>query len=390
MIRISNIKKIDLPAFIFVSYYWSFLFLKLIARKYYTISMFVHVVFVLLLVYIFVINLLINKKLSIEKAGLLFLLFLAIFSFDSLIRSNSYTFSYLYQFVYAGLLPVIFLSKVKDVYKLLYYFAWFSALALIVFGLDPLNNFVIFTDYMDFGFNLALPAFLGLFIGYHFLRIKWMLFLVLIAFLEAVIFSNRSVILTVVSFLLLYFIINYGLKNKNAWYFILPLGSVVAIFSLNFSAVINYFYFLFSDRGYQSNNFIRLKNYIATYDGLAYVGPRLNIWRYANSMISDNPILGHGIGAFENSYGIYAHNIYFEIMVTFGSVGLLVFVVMIFKSFKKMIDSNKTVKILGLLFFSLWFPKLFFSVNFFADIGFWCFISFYFLSLHSNKQNTIG
>lgn len=67
-------------------------------------------------------------------------------------------------------------------------------------------------------------------------------------------------------------------------------------------------------------------------------------WTLAYSIIEDNPFLGIGIGSFEfiNSSGVAVHNFYLNMMLEFGFVGLLIYVLCFISLFANKINFNVT------------------------------------------------
>ena len=66
-------------------------------------------------------------------------------------------------------------------------------------------------------------------------------------------------------------------------------------------------------------------------------GGRQQMYLKAIDLIKERPILGYGIGGFEknSNFGGYPHNMFLEIMVSFGFVGLIVFLLLFFFFLKK-------------------------------------------------------
>jgi O-antigen ligase len=57
--------------------------------------------------------------------------------------------------------------------------------------------------------------------------------------------------------------------------------------------------------------------------------------------ISDSPIIGHGLGSVFFTLGIFSHNIFLDILIETGLLGLIVFLTFIFKTLKKGISLLK-------------------------------------------------
>lgn len=66
-------------------------------------------------------------------------------------------------------------------------------------------------------------------------------------------------------------------------------------------------------------------------------GERQQMYLKAIDLIKERPILGYGIGGFEknSNFGVYPHNMFLEITVSFGFVGLIAFLLLFFFFLKK-------------------------------------------------------
>jgi hypothetical protein len=329
----------------------------------------------------------INRDIKIGDSILFIFLFFVLFITDAIIRNNTYSFQYVYKFIYCGILPVIFLSKVRNIEKLVYYYVWFSLILFILFGSDPINGFGIFSDYMDYGFNLGLPVFIGLFIGYKYFKIRWMLIFVLLDFLCILIFSNKSSLLTVLVFIFIYYMLIDPISRRNIFKWIVPSSVVLLLVYFNIKSIIQFIYNIVVVKLHiNSYSLTTITNYFHTKNDRVLYSGRSEIWEKAHWMIKENPIYGHGIGSFQDRYGFYSHNIILDLLLFFGIIGLFVFVIIIFYSLYKVLKSNELIRLLGFFLFSLWFPKLLFSTYLFEDMGFWCFISFPFICKYLNMQ----
>jgi O-antigen ligase len=63
------------------------------------------------------------------------------------------------------------------------------------------------------------------------------------------------------------------------------------------------------------------------------VGDRLGLYRYAMSLIADNPVFGIGIGNFRFGQYVYPHNIHLEVFVELGVVVGMAHVIFVSVSF---------------------------------------------------------
>jgi O-antigen ligase len=386
MLKIPRHIRVFNPELLFVLYYWGFIFLRPLLQAHENISTLILFVYVLLLLGYFIVGMILNKDSRIGKAVLLVLIFFVCFLLDSIIRRNSVSFKYVYVYIYSGIIPVLFLSKIRDANATLKYFAWFSLIALLLFGASPLINNMIFSNYMDYGFKLVMPAFFGLFLGYHYFKIRWMLIFEILCFIGVLVFANRGALLSTVCFVSLYFLLMHPNRKKIIIRWFIPACILLLIALLNLEFLAKYIYRVVTDLGYDSYSLIMILEYFETNSFEDLFSGRLELWSNASSMIMERPILGHGIGNFEARYGLYPHNIYHDIMTSYGIVGLMVIGFFVLLSFVNIWKSNTSIRILWFVFFLLWFPKLFLSSFFLGDIGFWCFISFPFLQKVLNQK----
>lgn len=371
-----NRLKIEVPEFLFVIYFWSFALLRPLLQIYSNYSSYILLLssVILLLIQIYYNHK--NKINQLDKAIYLILVLLIFFLADALLRGGEKSFQYLYEFIYRGVIPVVFLSKVRSSYKLLLYFAYLSASTFCLYIIDPINEYAVFGDYMTFGFSLTLPAFIGIFLGYHYFKIRWLLLIEFICFIEIVIFANRGVLLSILLFILLY-IINY-VNFKSTF------NKLITIITLIFSYVIyNNLNFilentnnLLENAGYRSYSLAKITSFLGGGNNEDLYSGRLDLWNNGLSMIKDKPLIGHGTSYFYEKYNIYSHNIFLDILVFYGYIGLIITALFCFYSLNKIFKTKNNFKLLGLVFFCLWFPKLFLSTYFFQETSFWCFMIF--------------
>jgi O-antigen ligase len=387
MHRIKTTINLFNPELLFVIYFWGFLFLRPILKAFETKSTLILFVFVLVMLFLSLVGMLRRKDARIGNAVILMLIFFIIFLVDSVFRHNILSNEYVYRFVYSGILSVFFLSKVRDADKLLKYFSWFSLLAFLLFGGDPLNGFSTFSDYMDYGFNLVMPAFFGMFLGFHHLKIKWMLIFEILCFLCIVIFANRTSLLSVLVFIILYFILISPNRKRIIFRWIIPMSLLAIIILLNIDSIAKFAYkFVYFKFGYNSYALSKFTSTLHKLDLHVLFSGRLEIWTKATNMFKESPLIGHGLGSFQARYGFYSHNVFLDLLIFFGILGSSIFCFFIITSVIKIWRTNESSKIIGFLFMSLCFPKLIFSAYFLEDVGFWCFIAFTFLSMKSGNS----
>lgn len=379
-INISN------PELLFVTYYWGFMLLRPLLNAYKNNSTLILFIYVLCLLAFFIVGMILRKENAIGQSVILLLSLFLFFMVDSVLRHNKYSYEYLYRFIYSGILPVLFLSKVRNADLLLRQFSWFSLFTFLLYGADPLSGYKIFTNYMDYGFNLAMPAFFGLFLGYHYFKIRWMLIFEILCFISILIFANRSALLGILIFISSYFLLISADRKKIMIRWIIPMSILIVFVSINIDTIIKFLYNeILVKLGYNSYALSKFTSSLTKLNLHVLFSGREEIWSKAFNMIKENPFLGHGLGSFQARYGFYSHNLLLDLLIFYGLLGFIIFSFLIFVSLYKIWSPQNSYRLLGFLFFSIWFPKLFFSTYFMEDFGFWCFIAFAWLQ-GSNKR----
>lgn len=381
------IKSKYIPEYLFVIYFWGFVFIKPILQNYPQNSTTILLLFSIIIAITFIIYALYNNDLGIRKSAALISIMFIIFMIDATVRNNPTSFEYLSNFAYRALLPVFILSKVRDTQVLLRAFVYMSILAFILFGADPLRGYPIFGEYMNYGFMLALPAFLGIFLGFHYFKIKWMITLEVIALIAIVIFSNRSILMNALLFIILYYH-KYGSRLiKTQLVTISALFAFSILFGNVFNSVLYDVLILLADKGYSSYSLSKMLMFQDGIQLFATESARIQIWNEAYALIKQSPVFGYGMGMFKSQYGYYSHNIILDLFLYYGIVGFVSIVTMIIISSRKILLASGENYALGIMFFALWFPKLMFSSYFIMDFGFWCFLAYGFMpiTLHRCK-----
>ena len=377
MIESSLGKKNKLNNYLFPIYYWGFTFLNPIVSRVGSYSTLILLVFALVLfgLWFFVIL----KKRTINISVFVALGFLLLLVFDMLLRGNSLSFNYFYKYIYSGFLVVLFVSVINNSRETLKMFSILSVCAFFLFFYDPFLDYMIFGDYMGYGFGLALPAFIGMGVGFTYFKKRILILPMLACLFMLLIYANRSSFLAAVIFILLYLLI---MHRKKRMFLGLLIFAILATFLLLEHIVLFTMNLLIEMdiSTYAINQFVRLLQHGDPSD---FFSGRFDIWQNAWNMFLAKPRLGHGAGYFHSVYGTYPHNIILDVLVTYGIIGLLAIGILMLLPFYKLVKSKNENKLLGLVFLTLWFPKLIFSVYFIGDRGFWAFIAYGFLFLGS-------
>ena len=139
-----------------------------------------------------------------------------------------------------------------------------------------------------------------------------------------IIFCNRGSLLSACTCLIL---LELFVGHKDIKSFIKYLLIIFALYFIyqNLYSILTYFYNFFKSIGYKSYS---LYTYIKTMDGkINGMSHRDVIWDAAYYYFSKNQVFGYGIGAFHSYYGIYTHNIFWEILTSFGIFGFIIAII---------------------------------------------------------------
>ena len=376
LLKQKNCKKIVSEELIFVLWFWEFALLRyfIIENKDKSTLILFSGALILLILSLF-------KGVKFSNF-LVFIIIFYIYGFFKYIFTNEASYlvvleDFLYKFVINGVLPVYFFTQIKDAKKVLKLLIFFSVIVFFIFFKDPFNGYILTGNYMGFGFLVALPVYFCLNIGRKYFRYNYLLLLEIATIILIFGFSNRSAILSflVFNFLNFVFIEKIGYKKKIIEITIVIIAFIIAMFL--FKYIINFIFIKME----QQNLHIRVVGTVYNYfygshalDTLS--SGRISIWENAIKIIKKNIFFGSGLKFFESIYVYYSHNIVLDLLIQFGVFIFLGFTYLCIKSFFNIIHYNYYEKILGIMFFSLWFPKLLFSSSMYYDHGLWMFLAF--------------
>ena len=368
----NRLKKHITPELIFLVYFWGFAFLRplIITFPEYSTAILILFAFSLLSISFLMTT---RRKVIIKNYALIMLVLSVIF-FDVMFRMNSYTLNYLYDFVIYGIIPIHLISQISSFERVVNQFSIFSSVMFIIFASDPIFDYRVFNDYMNYGFLFALPSYMGIHIGRKYLGHKWMFILEIISLFCLVIFSNRSVLLSLFLFIVTLEIIHVKITAKKLARIVL--SSFVVVFPLIYiEQITNWLSIKLSNYGIYSYSILHIDYFFRSNNIDKLFSGRLSIWENAKILIADNLLFGSGTGVFQAINGVYTHNLYYDLMVQYGIIGLLFYGFLILISGYKVFSLNGNKRLFGVIFLFLWFPKLFLSVYFYKDISFWIFLA---------------
>lgn len=328
------------------------------------------------------------KRPILEKKYLLFLMLLTlIIIFDNLFRRNSYSSQMIQDFILCALIPIWLVSRVKNWIIVLDYFSIISVIAFVRYFIDPFMGYAVFKQDMTFGFDYAAPAAIGLFLGAKRFKSNILKILFWVDVIEIAFFANRSSLISIFLLLIIYnFLVD---KNKIGIKFLVI--TVLCIIGLyNFRSIISSAAAILTKFGYES---YAIDSYIQAIESnsvsILFHG-RLQIWQDAIEMFNKSPLIGNGTGCFLDAYNTYVHNLFLDLLVQYGIIGMMFFIYLIVKAIIKIFTVRNDLLLPGVLFFCIWFPKLIFSQYFFEDKAIWIFVSFAFVELNHNMKNSDG
>ena len=369
---------------LFILYFWRLVILKPITTTYVPYGMLIVLVYTFLLVAISVFINYDNRFfiIKVEPIGCLLVVIYCVFFLDYIFRPNPHVVDYMYELLLYGVLPAYFLLKIRDFDRLIRIF-WVSSVLLFgLYFIDPINGFRFFDNYMTFGFQLAFPAFMGIDIGRSYYKKKWVIIIEILCLIELFVFANRSCILSVIVYFILkdFFISKYDFE-ANKWKTIrrILLAMAAIVVAINWENIILFLYNIIEQKGISSYSFSQYVYYIEhdSFMTASTTGGRSGIWDQAIEMFKMSPVIGNGSGSFIEKYEYYTHNIFTDLLVQYGIIGLIYIGYYIIKAVARLFTKtdSEEFKIILVAMFCLWFPKLFFSTNMFNDMGLWCFIT---------------
>lgn len=380
---------LDLAALLFALHFWNIIYLKPIIYIFKDNSTLILLVNSILIFFIYLIGFFIKKISFINVYGVIIIAIqVLLFSVNFSLKSNAYLMIYIYQYASQVVLLILLFSSIKNFKQVLILLCTMSFIAISLYGITPLIYLDLFTDYMDYGFTIAVPAFVGIFISWKISKNRIILFFLLGTFVLLLLFSNRGSILSVLSIYIFYPLLFVKITwNSN---FILKLVFSIVLIGglfLFIKDVILVFYNLTNSLNYNSYAVNRLYSQFILGSDDIFSGREL-ILQKAFSWIVKYPIFGSGIGGFE-TVNNYSHNFMVDFLLHGGIIMAIFYIsIILYSIFKWAKIKDKHLKYTILFFFSIWFPKLLFSSSYLIEPNFWLFIlgSLYY---GSNKNITI-
>ncbi|KGR76201.1 O-antigen ligase family protein [Ureibacillus manganicus] len=255
------------------------------------------------------------------------------------------------------------------------YFYLFSLVNFVALSFILVSGQIEEIEYMRFGYAL-LPTLLV--VLYLFKEGNKVLngSIIISSFLMIFIFGSRGPLVGLVIFILILLFINKSMKFHTKVFAFIGLSfSFVYLFFMNgLIQLLNYLYF---DLGFDTYSIAKLRMMVI--DGLAESSSgRDYLYQSFMHLISENPVFGNGIGITNKLWDVTPHNIFLQILLEFGIVGMFVCVIcgIPFLYFLLKIQStDNELFILFSIIFSVSFGRLLVSSDLWLRPEFWMFLS---------------
>lgn len=311
---------------------------------------------------------------------------LIILMLDVIFRYNHYTLEKVNTFIINGIIPILLFSQIRNYNLFLKNYVALSTITFILYFLDPINDYMFSFEYMIFGYEVMLPIFIGFYIAYKLYDSSLYGVLSIVSFILILIWGNRMAAFACI-FVVLSFEVIFNNKTTKRTLYIFLFILAISVFFLNIDKIITIVTELLNKYNINSYSIKSFLDYLTgKVSHLSY--GREVIWNNAVSLFNKKPLFGYGIGYFQNFYGVYVHNIFLDLLVSYGLAMTLLVILLLFNSFVQIFKVNGPLKITGVLFLCLSFPKLFTSVEFISEPSFWLLILYgFFVPIISKKTH---
>lgn len=304
------------------------------------------------------------------KPIIILLCTVSIFSINFALAGNSHTFSYAYQFMIYGAMPLIFLARIIRFDRFFLYFAYLSIATVALIGLDPVNGYTLTTDYMGYGYFVMLPAYASFYIARKYYKKILFLPLEIATLLLIAVYANQGAILSAIALVILCNLFIDKVSFRKSLILISAAVLTLAIL-LNIESILEAGVQIAEDNGQSSYSFKKALDSLDS--GGDSLSGRSELWQNAGRMFEAQPIFGHGIGAYESKYGIYTHNLFIETAVSFGIIGIMALSVYLANYIRKTSTVSREVRLTYILGIALGIAPLLFSMHVFMWYPFWIF-----------------
>lgn len=364
-------KRLFCPEFFFSAYYFLFQLIKPILIRFSSAST---VILLQTAVLIVLLSISSNKwKLNSQNTGTVVMTIFAVlllFVLDGAFRPNKMLWDYFYLFLIYGMIPMALLINVNDYDTLLYWWTWLAVIMGAMYIFDPFKGYQWMGGYMPFGFEAMLPAFAGVCVVLFRYHKKIVIPLMIVFFVETVLFGNKGAIISEVAVFILTFCFSDKSINVRKLVAVALFGVMVIVFRMG---ILSAFLSVASSLGIRSYALVTIAESLQSSD-VFFIG-RDSLWSDVIQIILQRPMTGYGIGWLEGEIGNYAHNFFLDIICTFGVLFAILIVLFILSMLRKTIKANNvSFRYFSLLMLVLWFFPLLFSLTFWKVLAFWTFL----------------
>ena len=353
---------------------------------------------VLLLVLICVIGVLLNgKRLHITSNSVIaYVLFMLLLVFSIFLNGFSVAGERMLYFLSFGTTAMLVVNTKYDTRLILKYLLYIYAIHLIVYFLFQRVTLLDSDDYWRAQMGVAYGFVPSIIVCIIFLLFrdklvdidifnnhKWMQFLFYAVILFASVYvclidcGTRGVI--VVAIVGLTLLILRKLSKKQRVLFGIIGAAFLLFIHLNWNTILSSSLDRFAESNVKA--LVKLSQLIEYGD---VSNGRENHYDVAIKMIKENPILGYGVGFFENqTKASYVHQLFLELMLDCGLFGTILFLIPIFKLIKKTRKENDDIAYsFKVVLLSCSFLPLLFSSSFWLYPPFW--VGYFYALKHKN------
>ena len=135
----------------------------------------------------------------------------------------------------------------------------------------------------------------------------------------------------------------------------------------------------------------RITNLFTSFADDASANDRINLYNSAFSVSSNRYFIGGGAGSTAYDLGFYSHNLFVDVLVDFGLIGVAIFIAFIIRILLRYVttkDKDRRTRFCFLLFITAIIPLLF-SKSWLYDTQFWFSASALFISLATRSSKKI-
>lgn len=369
-----KIRKIEWPELITAFYINSFSILTPILKQYSYVSKYIleFEVVVLFIIYVFKSGFKLDKR-NINRMCLIDIVVTVLFLIDFLFRKNRFTWIYYYYFLIYGAISAFFFVNVRNYKALLKYWSILAVVGGCMVVKDPLAGYKLSGGYMDFG-TIILPAFASSFVIFFYYKIRFILPLLSIFFIEIILYANKGAIFSAIGIILFFTI--YLANNKRERIKRFCIISLVSTMLLLFSTqILRFFLKVSKDIGVYSYSLSDVEGILSQGMYLNSYTARTGIWRNIILELKNNLFFGLGIGGFEDKYGNYAHNFFLDITITHGIIiGLFIILMVIMFIHNMMLYRSKDIFVFISIVCLLGILPMMFSFTYWKVNMFWIFV----------------